>query len=83
MNTARFATGPDDPRYKPCDAPAHYKAGDTRMCAHHYDEWDAPRADTEPDLLDELLPGGGGVGSGAKFGGRSILASAMSCCAQR
>jgi hypothetical protein len=58
VNTAPFATGPDDPRHKPCGAPAHYKVGDTWMCARHYDECDAPRADTEPNFLDELLRGG-------------------------
>ena len=37
VNIAPMATGPDDPRYEPCGALAHYKVGDTWMCARHYD----------------------------------------------
>lgn len=37
VNVAPMATGPDDPRYEPCGAPAHFKFGDTWLCARHYD----------------------------------------------
>jgi hypothetical protein len=39
VNTARFASGPNDPRYRPCGKPASIKEHDTWMCAEHYDQY--------------------------------------------
>ena len=57
VNTARFATSPDDPRYKPCDKPAHFHIHDTWMCAEHYDEYERGFAvlyhgDNGPEFYD-------------------------------
>ena len=41
VNIARFATSPDDPRYRPCGKPACIKESDTWMCAEHYDQHEA------------------------------------------
>jgi hypothetical protein len=41
VNTGPTATGPDDPRYRPCGEPAPIKEGGTWMCAEHYDQWAA------------------------------------------
>lgn len=42
VNTARKATSPDDPRYRPCGKPACIRGeGGTWMCAQHYDEHEA------------------------------------------